>query len=105
MRRTGPRPLDAALAEVTSGARPRTLLARVQACWPEVAGPAVAAESAPASERSGTVSVRCSSATWAQELQLLEPDLREHLNRVLGTPAGSRVEALRFGVGRVRHNP
>ena len=27
------------------------------------------------------------------------------LFRLLGTPAGGRVEALRFGVGRVRHNP
>jgi predicted nucleic acid-binding Zn ribbon protein len=105
MRRRAPRPLSAALGAFTSGTRPQTLLARVQSCWPEAAGPTVAAEASPASEHSGTVSFACSSAIWAQELQLLEPDLREHLNRLLETSGEGPVEALRFSVRRVVHNP
>jgi predicted nucleic acid-binding Zn ribbon protein len=105
VRRSAPRPLGSALAAVTTGARPQTLLARVQACWAEVAGPAIEAEASPVTERAGTVAVECSSAAWAQELQLLEPDLRDHLNRLLGGSPGGHVEALRFSVRRVRHNP
>ncbi|MBA3509636.1 MAG: DUF721 domain-containing protein [Thermoleophilaceae bacterium] len=100
MRRTGPRPLGAALESVTGHARPRTLLARVQAVWAQAVGPAVAAESQPVSAREHTVSVACASAVWAQELQLLEPDLRARLNGVLGGGADDSVGALKFRVQR-----
>ena len=64
--------------------------------WPEVAGAAIAAESAPASEREGTVTVECSGAVWAQELTLLAPDLVGRLNaRSGGRP---RCARLRFVV-------
>jgi predicted nucleic acid-binding Zn ribbon protein len=74
---------------------PDTLLGRVQGVWQEAAGAAVAAESAPASEREGTVTVECSGAVWAQELTLLETDLRERLNARLGA---AQVRSLRFKV-------
>ena len=95
MRRRAPSAMADVLREAVAEAAPDTLLARVQAEWPRVAGPAVAAESAPASERGGTVTVECSAAVWAQELALLAPDLIAGLNGVL-TPA--RVQALRFVV-------
>ena len=98
MRRPGPRPLAAALRETVAGAAPRTLLARVQACWEEAVGEAVAAEAAPLSERAGTVMVACRSAVWANELQLLAPELVERLNGALAHSAGGRVAALRFRV-------
>ena len=53
MRRPGPRPLSNALAGALAGARPATLLARVQAAWPEVAGRPLATATAPVAEREG----------------------------------------------------
>ena len=99
MRRTAPRPLAVALGEYTREAAPKTLLAAVQACWGEVAGPVVAAEAQPVSERSGTVTIGCSSGTWANELELLAPDLLERLNRAVDGVPGAPAKALRFRVG------
>jgi predicted nucleic acid-binding Zn ribbon protein len=93
MRRRGPEPFAAVLRDAVAGSAPDTLLARVQALWPEVAGAATAAQSAPASEREGTVTVHCSAAVWAQELTLLEADVRERLNSRL---EGLQVRLLRF---------
>ncbi len=101
MRRPGPRPLASALGDYTREAAPATLLARVQACWPEAAGAAVAAESSPVAERGGTLTINCGSATWANELELLAPDLLDRLNDALGAAAPGRVTALRFRVGGV----
>jgi predicted nucleic acid-binding Zn ribbon protein len=95
MRRRGPEPFAQVLRDAVSGAAPDTLLARVQALWPEVAGQAIATETAPAGEREGTVTIDCSGAVWAQELTLLEVDLRERLNGRLG---GLQVRLLRFNV-------
>lgn len=95
MRRRAPSPISDVLREAIAGAAPDTLLARVQAAWPEVAGPAVAAEAAPVSERAGTITVECSGSVWAQELALLAPDLIARLNAVL---APAEVRALRFTV-------
>ena len=94
-RRRAPEPFAAILHDAVAAAAPDTLLARVQALWTEVAGPAIAAESAPSSERAGTVTVDCSGAVWAQELTLLEPELVGRLNgRLEGVP----VRSLRFNV-------
>jgi hypothetical protein len=87
--------LSDVLRKAVAGAAPDTLLARVQAAWPGVAGAAIAAEAAPASEREGTVTVECSGAVWAQELTLLAPDLVARMNGVL---EGTAVRALRFVV-------
>jgi predicted nucleic acid-binding Zn ribbon protein len=95
MRRRGPEPFAGVLRDAVGEAAPDTLLARVQALWPEVAGAAVAAESAPVSEREGTVKVDCSGGVWAQELTLLEGDLRGRLNARL---EGLQVRSLRFVV-------
>jgi predicted nucleic acid-binding Zn ribbon protein len=96
VRRPGPRPLARALDGVARQARPQTLLARVQGAWEGVAGAVVAAEAAPVSEREGTVSCSCSSAVWANELELLEPDLRGRLNEALGASPDGPVRRLRF---------
>ena len=103
MRRLAPRALSAALEGVVREAEPATLLARVQALWPEVAGPGLSAFAAPVSERDGVVTVACESAVWAQELELLGPDLLTRFGDALGrdstrTP-GASVKKLRFVVG------
>jgi predicted nucleic acid-binding Zn ribbon protein len=96
MRRLAPRPLGKALDAALPGARPAGLLAEVQSAWPAVAGPRSAAAASPISERAGTVTVECESAVWAQELELLRPDLTRRLDEALGA---GRVERLRFIVG------
>jgi predicted nucleic acid-binding Zn ribbon protein len=95
MRRRAPVALADVLKRAVADAAPDTVLARVQALWPEVAGPAIAAEAAPSAERAGTVTVECSGSVWAQELDLMAPDLTSRLNAALGTPA---VRRLRFVV-------
>ena len=103
MRRQGPRALSAALEGVVREAEPATLLARIQAVWPQVAGPGLAASAAPVSERDGVVTVACESAVWAQELELLGPDLLTRFGDALvgepGRPKGASVRKLRFVVG------
>ncbi|MGH2780969.1 MAG: DUF721 domain-containing protein [Thermoleophilaceae bacterium] len=96
MRRLALRPLRAALDQLLPEARPAGLLAEVQSAWPRVAGDLLAGAAAPLSERDGTVTVACESSVWAQELELLGPDLAERLNEVVGH---GRVERLRFVVG------
>ena len=95
MRRSAPRPLSAALTGVIADAAPATLLARVQACWPAVAGRAIAAEAEPVSESGGTLTIACRSAVWAHELQLLSEDLLGRLNEALGGGGSDPVEELR----------
>jgi len=130
MRRLAPRPIAAALEGILEQARPPGLLAAVQSVWPEVAGPALERVAIPVAERAGTVTVRCESGVWAQELELLAPDLLKRLAAALsasaqaplgrgastslgsgsgpqpGARAGEgRVEGLRFVVGSVPNAP
>jgi len=98
VRRPGPRPIASALEEFTHEAAPATLLGRVQAVWQEVAGEVVAAEAEPVSERAGTVSCSCASGVWANELELLSPELVARLNEALGRADGGPVKRLRFRV-------
>jgi predicted nucleic acid-binding Zn ribbon protein len=95
--RRAPRPLSFALDDLTRGLAPATLLADVQRAWPDAAGPAIAAEASPVSERSGVVTVACTSSVWASELDLMGPVLVGRLNEALGRPA---VEQLRCVTGR-----
>jgi predicted nucleic acid-binding Zn ribbon protein len=90
-----PRQIADALARVTARAAPATTIARLQGSWESVAGPVIAAEAEPVSERDGVVTVACRSAVWANELELLAPGLVEGLNKALGAPA---VGSFRFVV-------
>jgi predicted nucleic acid-binding Zn ribbon protein len=96
MKRLAPRPLSTALDNVLPGVAPATLLAQVQAAWAEVAGTRMAAAAEPVSERDGVVTVACESGVWAQELELLAPDLLDRLEARLGARS---VGKLRFVVG------
>lgn len=92
-----PRSLAAALQAVRSEVAPRTLLAAVQEVWPAAAGSLAAAQGEPTSERGGVVTVACSSATWAQELDLMGPVLLEKLRAGLADVAPAQtLEGLRF---------
>jgi predicted nucleic acid-binding Zn ribbon protein len=99
MRRRAPRALALALAQVTAGLEPATLIARVQGCWADAVGEVVNSEAQPVSEREGVVTVACRSSVWAHELELLGPDLLEKLNVALGDRP---VAQLRFKAGDFR---
>ncbi len=71
---------------------PQTLLAEVQRVWPDAVGPAIAGDARPTAERAGTLTVSCSAAVWAQELDLMGPAILERLNPHL---LGGRIERLR----------
>jgi len=101
MTRSGPRALAAAVRAVRDQTAPATPLASVQRVWAEVAGEAIAAEASPVAERDGIVRVSCRSAVWAQELELLGPELTERLNARLERP----VVGLRFAADAARHDP
>jgi len=97
VRRRAPRPLAAALEAVAADLAPATTIARVQGVWAAVAGEVVAAEAQPESERAGVVTIACSSAVWAGELDLLRADLIERLNLALEAPRDApAVRELRF---------
>jgi predicted nucleic acid-binding Zn ribbon protein len=90
--RRSPRRLSFALDDLRDELAPQTLLADVQRAWPQVVGAAIAGEAAPISERGGVLTVSCSAAVWAQELDLMAPVILERLNARLG---GGRVARLR----------
>lgn len=91
-----PRPLADAVRVVRDAAEPATLLAAVQSAWRPAVGERIASEARPVRERDGIVTVSCGAATWAQELDLLQNELLEQLNRAL---APRRISSLRFVVG------
>ena len=69
-----------------------TQLADVQRRWPGAVGEAIAAEAAPVRERGGVLTVSCSASVWAQELDLMAPQILCRLNELLGE---ARVQKLR----------
>jgi predicted nucleic acid-binding Zn ribbon protein len=86
------------MADVLRGAveplAPATPLGAVQAVWEEAVGEAIAAQATPVSEKDGVVTVTCSSATWAQELDMLADDMLSRLRPKL--PSGVELQRLRF---------
>jgi predicted nucleic acid-binding Zn ribbon protein len=99
VRRRAPRSLSFALERVTAGLEPATTLGRVQGCWAEAVGERLARVAQPVSERDGVVTLACEDAMWANELELLGPDLLEKVNAALGDAS---VAQLRFKAGDFR---
>jgi predicted nucleic acid-binding Zn ribbon protein len=84
--------MSLALEALQDELTPETLLADVQRAWPEVVGAAIAAEATPTAERGGVLTISCSAAVWAQELDLMAPAILGRLNTRV---ARRRVERLR----------
>jgi predicted nucleic acid-binding Zn ribbon protein len=101
-RRSQPRALGDALREARAEVEPETPLAAVQGAWRGALGERIAAQSRPLRERDGVITVGCSAATWAQELDVLQDDLLERLNAALGPRS---VRGLRFVVGQDSESP
>ena len=92
MSRTAPRPFSEPLRALTAMLSPATTLARVQEIWEPATGAAIAASARPTGEREGVLTVSCEAAVWAQELELMAPELIPRLNAALG---GEAVRELR----------
>ncbi len=96
-RRRAPRQAGEAFRVARDLAAPKTGLASVQAGWSGAVGGQIAEVAQPISERSGTLTVECTNAMWAQELDLMQSQLLERLREALGEGA---PEALKFRVAR-----
>jgi predicted nucleic acid-binding Zn ribbon protein len=96
-RRRAPRQAGEAFRVARDLAAPKTGLASVQANWLAAVGAQIAEVAQPISERSGTLTVECTNAMWAQELDLMQSQLLERLKEALGEGA---PEALKFRVAR-----
>jgi predicted nucleic acid-binding Zn ribbon protein len=94
-RRRAPRPGAGAFRRALRQASPKTNLAAVQSVWSEVVGERVAAAARPVSERGGEVTIACSDAVWAEELDLMQESLKQRLGERLGDSA---PRSLRFRV-------
>jgi predicted nucleic acid-binding Zn ribbon protein len=94
MGRSAPRPASLALRAALQKSAPRTDLAAVQMAWSEAVGEAIAAAAEPVAERDGVLTVRCQSATWAQELSLMEGALLECLGQRLAERSPKALKLL-----------
>jgi len=94
MGRSAPRPASLALREAVARNAPRTGIASAQTVWADAVGPAIAAEAEPVSERDGVLTVRCASATWAEELSLMEGELLDRLRERLGESCPDSLKLL-----------
>jgi predicted nucleic acid-binding Zn ribbon protein len=97
LHRRSPRSLSNALEPLRDAWAPDTLLSEIQRSWPEVVGPAIAAEATPAAERGGMLTVSCSGAVWAQELDLMGPTILSRLNARLQRGQITRLRCLSTG--------
>jgi predicted nucleic acid-binding Zn ribbon protein len=84
MSASAPRPLARAIESFAAALTPASTLARVQGCWEDSVGAAIAAAAHPVAERDGVLTVRCDAAVWSQELDLMAPELLGRLNGALG---------------------
>jgi predicted nucleic acid-binding Zn ribbon protein len=94
--RTAPRPLSQALERLTGTLAPASTLARVQEVWEDAVGPAIADAARPTVEREGVLTVVCSAAVWAQELNLMAEDVLTRLNAAIGA---EQIHELRCRTG------
>lgn len=97
LHRRSPRSLLDALEPLREAWAPDTLLSEIQRWWPEVVGPAIAGEATPAAERAGVLTVSCSGAVWAQELDLMGPTIVGPLNAKLQRGQITRLRCLSAG--------
>ena len=99
MRRREPRPASHAIAALADRLAPQTTLAVVQRVWLDAVGAVVADQAEPTGERDGVLTVTCLSAVWAQELDLMGPELVASLNASLGA---ERIRSLRCSAAPAR---
>lgn len=83
--RRAPQPLANAVAGIADALSPATPLARIQRSWPNVAKALpVAEEASPSAFHDGVLTLTCTAAVYAQELQLMTTDVVSAVNGALG---------------------
>jgi len=89
------KPIGAALDRALDPVAPKTTLAELQRAWPAVVGPGIEAVTTVSEEREGTVTIECESTVWANELEMMGPQLLEKLRPLMGdrTPEKLRFRA------------
>ena len=92
MSRRQPRAAGDAIRALADSLAPATTLGAVQRVWEEAVGAAFAPHAKPTGEAGGTLTVTCTSAVWAQELDLMAPAVLARLDDLLGA---GRVRSLR----------
>jgi predicted nucleic acid-binding Zn ribbon protein len=95
--RRAPRALDVAFGQLADELAPETMLAEVQRVWSKSVGDAIAAEAHPTAERAGVVTISCSASVWAQELDLMAPQILERLNGHLRRGSVQRLRCIAVG--------
>ncbi len=98
--RRAPRRMQLALDELVDALAPETLLADVQRVWATAVGASIAEEASPTAERGGVVTISCSASVWAQELDLMAPQIIARLNEALAGGAVQRLRCVAVGHGR-----
>jgi predicted nucleic acid-binding Zn ribbon protein len=86
-RRRAPRQAASAFQAARDLAAPKTGLATIQSAWSQAVGPQLAAVASPVSERAGTLTIEVTDSVWAQELDLMQGTILEHLREALGESA------------------
>jgi predicted nucleic acid-binding Zn ribbon protein len=92
--RRSPRPLGSALGPLQVDLAPDTLLAEVQRAWPAAVGETIAGQAQPVAERGGVLTISCAASVWAQELDLMGPELVERLNKTLEQGSLTRLKCV-----------
>ena len=84
--RSAPRHLSIPLQEFAGEIAPATTLVMVQTVWERAAGSKIAAAARPIKEHDGVLTVLCTAAVWAQEVDLMADQLVDRVNEALGSP-------------------
>jgi predicted nucleic acid-binding Zn ribbon protein len=89
--------MHAALGALADDLAPQTLLGEIQRIWPSLVGPSIAAQAQPTAERGGVVTVSCAASVWAQELDLMAPQIIGRLNKALPSGGVARLRCVAVG--------
>ena len=92
--------MEVAFERLADELAPDTVLAEVQRVWPAVVGESIAAQAEPTAERGGVLTVSCAASVWAQELDLMAPQIVARLNEALARDAVRRLRCVAVGHGR-----
>jgi predicted nucleic acid-binding Zn ribbon protein len=95
--RSAPRSLQHALGDLSDELAPATLLGDVQRVWSATVGPSIAAQAQPTADRGGVVTISCAASVWAQELDLMAPQIIQRLNAALGERSVQRLRCVAVG--------
>jgi predicted nucleic acid-binding Zn ribbon protein len=95
--RRAPRPLESAFSRLADDLAPETLLGAVQRAWTGAVGEVIAAEARPTAERGGVLTISCSASVWAQELDLMAPQILARLNERLNEGVVQRLRCVAVG--------